>query len=165
MGILTISMLFFILLRILQNAFPASTLSWEFCYIYFRWRIYSATTTEIYLRFYLYVCAYYNGDCIYMFVHIITVSRLLCLCLLYNLIVGCTSSWAFYHMSPLCKGYYSTVLLLNSHLNYYVCKKPIYFYRAFCLCYILGMLSCIFPVYYLLCHFCHPCWRTCTIVY
>ena len=37
----------------------------------------------------------HNGVCIDMFVHIILVSELLCLCMLYNIIVGYTSSWYF----------------------------------------------------------------------
>ena len=62
------------------------------------------------------MCASYNSVCIDMFVHILMVSVLLCLCVLYNLVVGCTSSRAFLRMYPLCMGYSYTVFLLNSHL-------------------------------------------------
>ena len=88
-------MLCLIHFRILQNALPDSALSWEFCYMYFRWSIYSSTAPEWYLIFYWYVCAYYNGVCIDMFVHLITVSVLLCLWMLYNLPIGYTSYWYF----------------------------------------------------------------------
>ena len=91
----TISILCLICLRILKNALPESSLSWELCHIYFRWSIYSATATKLYLCLYWYVFASYNGVCIYMFVNLITVYVLLCLCILYNLTVGYTSSWYF----------------------------------------------------------------------
>ena len=58
----------------------------------------SLTSPELCLRFYwyiLYVCAYYNGVCSYIFVHMITVSVFLCLCMLHNLIAVYTSIWYF----------------------------------------------------------------------
>ena len=93
MGAVIISMLCFIHLLILHYALPDSALSWKFCYIYLRWRIYSNTAPELYLFLYWYVCASYNGVCVDMFVHIIMVSVFLCFCILYYLIVGCTSLW------------------------------------------------------------------------
>ena len=53
-----------------------------------------------------------NGVCINMFIHIIILTILLCLCILYNLNVGYTSSWYFalylssaYVIPPLRHGY------------------------------------------------------------
>ena len=51
--------------------------------------------TWIISAFLLIFFASYKGVCIDMFVHLITVSVLLCLSLLYNLIFGYTSSWCF----------------------------------------------------------------------
>ena len=107
----TISMLCLIHPRILENNFPGSALSWEFCYIYLRWRIYYATAPELYQRSYWYVCASYSCVCDDIFLHIITVSVLLCLCMFYNIIVGYTSYWFFLYLSyawvipPLCYCY------------------------------------------------------------
>ena len=89
----TISMLCLISLWILHYMLPKYFLSWEVCYIYFLWIIHSTTAPELYRRLYWYVCAYYNGVCVDMFVHLITVSVFLWLCMLYNLIAGYTSSW------------------------------------------------------------------------
>ena len=61
----------------------------------------------------------YISVCIYMFLHSITFSALICLCMLYNIIVDCTSSWVFCRISILVMGYYSTVLLLHPQLHYY----------------------------------------------
>ena len=65
-----------------------------------------------------YVCASYNGVCIDMFVNLITVSIFLCVYMLYNLVVGYTSSWYFVIyipcaqvIPPLCH-YYICVLLI-----------------------------------------------------
>ena len=77
------------------NAFPESALSWEFLYIYFRWRIYSATEPGLYLRLYFFVCASYNGVCINIFWYPITVFVLLCVFMLHNIIVGYNSSWYY----------------------------------------------------------------------
>ena len=99
----------------LKKTLLESAFSWKFCYIYFRWMIHSATVPELYLHFYWYVCVSYNSVCSEIFVHLITVSILLCLFMFYNIIVCCTSSWDFFHMNPLCMSYSSTVFLLNSH--------------------------------------------------
>ena len=56
--------------------------------------------TWLYMSLYWYVCAYYNGVCIYMFFHLITVSVLLYLCMLYNIIFGYTLSWYFFLYPP-----------------------------------------------------------------
>ena len=95
MGTVTISMLFLIRLRILQNDFPKSALFWGFCYIYLRLMICSDTAPLLYMCLYWYVCAYYNGVCIDMFVNLIMVYLLLRLCILYYLIVRYTSYWYF----------------------------------------------------------------------
>ena len=68
-----------------------------------------------------YICV-----CIDMFVNHITVSVLICLCMLYYTIVGCTSSWVFPPISILCMGYYYTVLSLHPYLDEYVCECYIY---------------------------------------
>ena len=114
-------MLCLIRLRILQNGFPESALSWEFCYIYFRWSIYSVTVTELYLRLYWYVF------------HLITVSILLCLCMLHNITVGYNSSC--YFVSYLSWAYVITPL----HICYIcVCinmfVNVIYMVTVICLC-------------------------------
>ena len=51
--------------------------------------------TWIISEFYWYVCESYNGVCINIFMHLITVSVFLFLCMLYNIIVGYTSPWYF----------------------------------------------------------------------
>ena len=69
---------------------PSLFLNWKVCYIYLLPRGDSSTAPELYVRLYLCVCASYNDFCIDMFVHLITGSVLLCLCMLYNLIIGYT---------------------------------------------------------------------------
>ena len=83
MGRVTISMLYVIRLCIFQNTLPVSDLSWEVCYIYLLLRRDCATAPQLYLTF------------IDMFVHCTMVHALICLCMLYNIIVGCTLSWNF----------------------------------------------------------------------
>ena len=51
-----------------------------------------------------------------IFVYHTTMSALIYLCMLYNLIVGCTSSWVFFPISLLYMGYSSTVSTLPSQL-------------------------------------------------
>ena len=78
LGAVTISMLYVIRLYILHNLLPESALSWEVSYIYFR----AGVILPLHLK---YICV-----CIDMFVNHKMVSELLCLCMLYNIIVGCT---------------------------------------------------------------------------
>ena len=59
-----------------------------------------------------YICV-----CVDIFVRHIMVSTLICLCMLYNLIAGCTSSWVFFPIGPLCMDYPSTVLSLHSQFD------------------------------------------------
>ena len=61
-----------------------------------------------------------------MFVHNITVSLLTFLCMLYNIIIGCTSSWEFSSILLLCMVYSTTVLFLYLRLYSYVCEYYIY---------------------------------------
>ena len=129
----TISILCLILSCILHYDLPKSALSCEFWYLYFGWIIYSATASELYLRLYWYVCAFYNGVCIEIFVHLIMVSVLLCLCMLYIIIVGYTSSW--YFVLYLSCGW---VIAPLSHCYIYVCitmfVHVIYMVNVICLC-------------------------------
>ena len=109
----TISMLCLICLCILNYALPKSALSWGFCYIYFQWRVYSSTVSELYLRLYWYVCASYkccfidmfahliNGICVVMFVYVIQYN-----CWLYFILVFCS-------ICLLCMCYSTTVSLLH----------------------------------------------------
>ena len=101
-----------------------------------------------------YICV-----CIDMFVHN-KISALICLCVLYNIIIGCDSSWKFCYISLLCMGYFTTALSLHMHLNKYFCEYYKYVYcnmfvyfeqRTPCLGSIFGSLLCIFP--YLFSHF------------
>ena len=116
-----------------------------------------------------YICV-----CIDMFVNCIPVSALICLCILYNTIVGCPLYWIFISIYLLCMGYYSTTLLLHSHLYLYVCECYIYFYWDMLVFFvqcntwlynILGILSCICFVYTLLSYFFRPRWLAFTKVY
>ena len=59
-----------------------------------------------------YICVFID-----MFFHNITVSTLICLCMLYNIIIGCNSSWYLFSIFILCMGYSTTALLLHLHLN------------------------------------------------
>ena len=104
MGAVTVYIFYVIFSCVLHYALHKSVLCWKVCYIYFLLRGYSPNTPELYLCF------------IDMFVHPITVSSLICLCMLYNLIVGCTSSWSFCPIYLLCIGYFTTVSLLHMHL-------------------------------------------------
>ena len=70
-------MLYVICLWILHNELPDSALSWEVCYIYFLCRSGSSTTPELYLHFYWYFCASYNGVFIDIFVYVIQSNRFL----------------------------------------------------------------------------------------
>ena len=58
-------------LFILHNSLPESVLYSKVCYTYFLYTGDSATTTALYLHLYQYVCAWYNGVCIYIFVYVI----------------------------------------------------------------------------------------------
>ena len=116
--------------------FPRVCLVLGIFYIYLRWRIYYATAPELYWRYYWYVCASYNGVCIYMFLHNTTLSILLCLCMLYNLTVGYTSSW-YSVIYPPC----AWVVPPLNHFYICVCINLV-------VNFIYGILSCTFPVYY-----------------
>ena len=65
---------------------------------------------------------------IYLFLHHITVSALICLCILYNIIFGSNLSWEFGYISLLCMGYSTTALLLHMHLFCHFCEYYIYVY-------------------------------------
>ena len=76
-------------------------------------------------KFYMYISytvviltlhLYYIRVCVDMFVYNIRVSTFICLCMLYNLIIGCASSWSF-SISLQCMGYSDTAQLL--HLRIY----------------------------------------------
>ena len=64
-------MLYVICLCILRNVFSEHFLSWEVCCIYFLFMSDSDTAPELYIHFYLFVCASYNGVWIDMFVYVI----------------------------------------------------------------------------------------------
>ena len=83
------------------------------------------------------------------------VSLLTCLCMLYNIIVGCTSYWVFCPISLLCISYSSNVSSLYSQYYSYVCACYIYVYCNMLVYFILSApwLYSIFPVYALLCYF------------
>ena len=153
-------MLCLIRLRILQNALPESALSWKICYIYFLWGTYSDAAPELYLIFYWYVCEYYSGVCIDMFLYVIKYNCWLyfilgtfpCVSPMYGLILHCilikfTFSLIFLWMLYLC------FLWCNSYDMFLGCSTP----WEYC--------QYIFLIYYLLCHFLHPCWPTFTILY
>ena len=148
-------MFYMIHLWILHHTILESVLYRKVCYIYLLFRSDSYTAPELYLHFYWYVCASYNGVCIDIF------------CMLYNLIFGCTLSRIIRYISLLGMGFSSALLLLHSQLYWYVCKIYIYvscdmtlhflWYTSW-LYSIFGSLSWIFPVYDLLCNFHHPHW-------
>ena len=108
---------------------------------------------------------------IYMFVHHTTMSTLICLFMLYNLIVGCNLSWIF----PLYLSYVWDIIPLycnyiHNCINIFV--NVISIFTEICWCYLydlnlgcntyLGNLSCIFTVYDMWCHCSHPHWPTFT---
>ena len=99
---LTISMLCLMRSCLLLNALPESSLSWEFCYIYFWWSFFSATAPELYLCLYWCVCASYNSVCVVIF------------CMLYNIIVFCTSPCYFVL-------YLSGAWVIPSLHHFYIC--------------------------------------------
>ena len=105
MGTVTKSMLCLIYLRILINALPSLLCLGNF-------PVYISSEGVILPLHLNYICIFID-----MFEHHIMASIFLCLIMLYNLIIGCTSPWEFYHISTLCVGYFSTLLLLNSHLH------------------------------------------------
>ena len=89
-GAVIISMFYVICWFVLHYALPKSVLYRNVCYIYFLSGVDSSTAPELYMRLYL---------CIF---HHIKVCTLICLCMLYNLIVGSTSSWVlFSNISPI----------------------------------------------------------------
>ena len=124
--------------------------------------------SEVIIRLHLhYICA-----CIYRFLNNITVYALICLCILYYLIIGYTSSWYFCSIHILCMVYSTTVPLLHLCLNWYFCEYYVYFYcDIFCtLHYLLigsdpywVILMLIFPD--LLFHCFHLLWPASVIVY
>ena len=71
MWAVNISMLYVISLCILHYAPTDSILYWKVCYIHLLFRDDYFTAPELYLNFYWYVFASYNGVCIDMFVSII----------------------------------------------------------------------------------------------
>ena len=83
MGEVTISMFYVICLCILHYALPKSFFHWKVCYIYFLSRVNFSNSPKLYL----FLC--------WFFLHLIMVSVLLYLCMLYNRIVGYTSTWYF----------------------------------------------------------------------
>ena len=66
-----ISMLFLYFNAFYTMPPPKSVLYWKVHYIYFLFRSDYSTSHELYMSFYWYVCASYNGVCIDMFVNII----------------------------------------------------------------------------------------------
>ena len=101
-----------ICLHILHYALPQSILHCKVCYIV-PFQGDSSTAPKLYMCFcwYIwYVCASYNGVCIDIFVHLITVSVLLCLCMLYNLIFGYTYISCEWIIPPL-RHFYICVLI------------------------------------------------------
>ena len=106
-----------------------------------------------------------------MFVHHITVSELICLCMLYNLIIVCTSYWIFLYIScvwfiiPLRRCY--ICVWIHMFVNIISMFNSIYLCTLHDLI-IVGtptwlILLCIFP--YLLFHCFHPHWPVYTITY
>ena len=108
-----------------------------------------------------------------MLVHHITVSSLMYLCILYNIVVWCTSSWLFPPISLLCVVHSTTASLFHLNLysflceyyTYVYCNIFVYFIRSTPRFYsILIIVSYIFPVNDLLLHFSYPRWPTFTKV-
>ena len=103
-----------------------------------------------------YVCASYNGVNIDMFVHLITVSVLLCLCMSYNIMVVYTSLWYFilylsgaWVIPPLRHCY------IYAGINMFV--HDIYiFFTVICLCTSYDIiLGCVTPWEYCHAYFLH----------
>ena len=105
MLVVTISMFYVINSCILHHALPKSLLSWEVCYIYFLFRSDYSTSPELYMCWYLYVYASYNGVWIYMFVYGIQYN-----CWLY-LILG-----IFYDISPMCGLFFHCIFVTFAFL-------------------------------------------------
>ena len=127
----------------------------NFVIYFFLFRGDISTAPQIHLRFYWYVCVSYNGVCIDMFVYVIQ----------YNCWLYCILD--IFPTSILFMGYSATASLLHLHLCQYVCECYIYVQCDISLYFIwstprlysiLGIMSYIFTVYVLLCHFRHPRW-------
>ena len=84
---------------------------------------------------------YYICACIVIFLHNITVSTLTCLCMLYNIIIGCTSPWGFDSKFLLCMGYSDTALFFTS-MFVLICLWMLYLFLMRC----VGVLQ---KIYYL----------------
>ena len=110
MGAVTIYRFYVILLCILHYELTKSVLNWKLLYIYFLSRGDSFTATELYLSFYLYVFASYNGVCIVMFMYATQYNFWLYLIL------------EFCSISILCMGYSTTASFLHVCLYSYVCE-------------------------------------------
>ena len=96
---------------ILHYALPNSVFYLKFCYIHPLFRGDSSAASELYLSFYWYVCAYYNGVFILMFVNVIQYNFWL-----YFILVFCS-------ISLLRIGYSTTASFLYLRLYWYVCAS------------------------------------------
>ena len=143
-------MFYVIRLCILHFALPKSVFRWKVCYIYFLSRGDYYTAPELYLRFYWYVGASYNGFCIVMFLYVIKYN-----CWLYFILV-------ILFCIPPVNGLFHHCTILTSMFSFiflwilYLCFLRYVF--------VLNNIYWIIPVYYLLLHCCHPCWPKFTIV-
>ena len=147
-------MLYMIRLWVLHYTLPKYVFLGNFViYLYYAWVILSLCIH--------YICAFID-----MFMHIILVSVLKFLCMLYNILIGCTSSWVFF----LSLSYARVILPLNCrymcvHINMlwmlylslmrYVCViHKIYSLVVLHLGNLFMNIYCIVFV----CHCCHPHW-------
>ena len=155
-----ISMFFLMCLCIFHNTLPEYFVSWKVYYISCTWMI-------LPLR-HKYICIFID-----MFVNTIPVSIFICLCILYNILIGGTSYWWFFlYLS------YEWVVLPFRCSNIYVCINIfvdiISIFTSIYFCTLYNRLLCwtpfceyclfIFLVYDLFCQCCHPHWTAFTVV-
>ena len=76
--------------------------------------------------------------CIDIFVHNIPIHAFIYFCMLYNILIGCTTSW-FFVTYILCIGYYTTALWLHLSLKNML-VNIIYMFNAICLFILYNLL-------------------------
>ena len=115
-----------------------------------------------------YICV-----CIFMFVNHVTVSIFFMFVYVIQYSYWLYLTLVFCYIFLLCMVYSTTAPLFHMCLYWYVCEYHSYVYCDIFVQFIistpwlypiLGILSCIFPVYHFLFHCCHTCWPTFTKV-
>ena len=85
----------------------------------------------------------YTVVCIYMFVHNIMVSELICLYILYNPIISCTSYWEFFYISPVHGLVYHCVVVTFAFVLICLWILNLCLLKCFCVIYMIYYLVLI----------------------